>query len=44
VDVTAMLRHMVEVGASDLHLKVPFVRIDGELDPTAFAAMSAADT
>ena len=42
-----MLRHMVEVGASDLHLKagnVPFVRIDGELDPTAFPAMSSADT
>ena len=47
VDVTAMLRHMVEVGASDLHLKagnVPFVRIDGDLDPTAFPAMSSADT
>ena len=47
MDVTALLRHMVEVGASDLHLKVgnvPFVRVDGELDPTVFAAMSAADT
>ncbi len=47
MDVTAMLRHMVEVGASDLHLKagnVPFVRIDGDLDPTEFPAMSAADT
>jgi twitching motility protein PilT len=47
VDVTQLLRHMVEVGASDLHLKagnVPFVRIDGELSPTGFEAMSANDT
>jgi twitching motility protein PilT len=47
VDVTQLLRHMVELGASDLHLKagnVPFVRIDGELSPTGFEAMSAKDT
>jgi twitching motility protein PilT len=47
VDIVELLRHTVEVGASDLHLKagnVPFVRVDGELSPTAFAAMSAADT
>jgi twitching motility protein PilT len=47
VEITELLRHTVEVGASDLHLKagnVPFVRVDGELSPTAFGAMSAADT
>jgi twitching motility protein PilT len=34
VEITELLRHTVEVGASDLHLKagnVPFVRVDGEL-------------
>ena len=47
MEITELLRHTVEVGASDLHLKagnVPFVRVDGELSPTAFGAMSAADT
>jgi twitching motility protein PilT len=47
VEITELLRHTVEVGASDLHLKagnVPFVRVDGELSPTTFEAMSAADT
>jgi twitching motility protein PilT len=47
VEITELLRHTVEVGASDLHLKagnVPFVRVDGELSPTAFGAMTAADT
>jgi twitching motility protein PilT len=47
VDVNGLLRHMVEVGASDLHLKagnVPFVRVDGELQPTAFPALTAEDT
>ena len=32
MDVIELLRHMVERGASDLHLKagnVPFIRIDG---------------
>ena len=47
MEITELLRHTVEVGASDLHLKagnVPFVRVDGELSPTAFGALSAADT
>jgi twitching motility protein PilT len=47
VDVSELLRHMVEVGASDLHLKagnVPFVRIDGELRPTTFPPLSAHET
>ena len=47
MEITELLRHTVEAGASDLHLKagnVPFVRVDGELSPTAFGAMSAADT
>ena len=47
MDVSGLLRHMVEVGASDLHLKagnVPFVRIDGELRPTTFPPLSAHET
>ena len=47
MDVTELLRHMVEVGASDLHLKVgnvPFVRVDGELQPAPYPALSANDT
>ena len=47
MEITELLRHAVEVGASDLHLKagnVPFVRVDGELSPTEFDAMTAADT
>lgn len=47
MEITELLRHAVEVGASDLHLKagnVPFVRVDGELSPTEFEAMTAADT
>jgi twitching motility protein PilT len=47
VDVNGLLRHMVEVGASDLHLKagnVPFVRVDGELQPTEFPALTPDDT
>ena len=47
MEITELLRHTVEIGASDLHLKagnVPFVRVDGELSPTTFGAMSAADT
>ena len=42
-----MLRHTVEVGPSDLHLKagnVPFVRVDGALQPTPFPALTANDT
>lgn len=47
MDVTELLRHTVEVGASDLHMKagnVPFVRVDGELQPTPFSALTANDT
>ena len=47
MDVGELLRHTVEVGASDLHLKagnVPFVRVDGELRPTPFGALGARDT
>jgi twitching motility protein PilT len=47
VDVQELLRHTVEVGASDLHLKaanVPFVRVDGELQPAPFPELSANDT
>jgi twitching motility protein PilT len=46
-DVTELLRHTVEVGASDLHLKagnVPFVRVDGELGPAPFPALTSEDT
>jgi twitching motility protein PilT len=41
------LRHTVETGASDLHLKVgnvPFVRVDGSLQPTEFPEMEPEDT
>jgi twitching motility protein PilT len=47
VDVNDLLRYAVEVGASDLHLKagnVPFVRVDGELQPAPFAALSPSDS
>ena len=47
MDVTELLRHMVEAGASDLHLKagnVPFIRVDGELEPTPHPALSNNDT
>ena len=42
-----LLRFMVEVGASDLHLRSgspPFVRVDGQLEPCPFPALSASDT
>ncbi|MGH2710928.1 MAG: type IV pilus twitching motility protein PilT [Actinomycetota bacterium] len=41
------LRHMVEAGASDLHLKVglpPTIRVDGVLDQAPFPPMTTADT
>jgi twitching motility protein PilT len=41
------LRHAVETGASDLHLKVgnvPFIRVDGALEPCEFPEMGSADT
>jgi twitching motility protein PilT len=47
VDVTELLRYTVEMGGSDLHLKagnVPFIRVDGELEPTPFPALSSNDT
>jgi twitching motility protein PilT len=47
MDLTAVLRHAVESGASDVHLKVgqpPMLRHDGELEPaTEFAALSDGD-
>src|SRR3954470_4779504 len=44
---TEYLRHAVETGASDLHLKVgnvPFIRVDGSLQPTEFPEMEPEDT
>ena len=46
MDVTELLRYMDERGASDLHLSagnVPFIRVDGELLPTAFPTLDATD-
>ncbi len=42
-----LLRKCVEIGASDLHLKVgspPVFRIDGELTPTSLEGLKPADT
>ena len=36
MNIDELLRHTVERGASDLHLKVgnvPFIRVDGDLQP-----------
>ena len=47
MDVNELLRYTVERGASDLHLKVgnvPFVRIDGQLEPGEFDVLTANDT
>ena len=47
MDIDELLRFTVERGASDLHLKVgnvPFIRVDGELQPTHFETLTAADT
>ena len=47
MDITELLRYTVERGASDLHLKVgsvPFVRVDGELQPTQFPTLTGTDT
>ena len=41
------LRYMVEVGGSDLHIRAgsaPFVRVDGELEPCPFPALTSSDT
>ena len=46
VDIGEMLRQVVEIGASDLHLKVgrpPVVRVDGILEPCTAPALSEAD-
>jgi twitching motility protein PilT len=46
MEINELLRYTVERGASDLHLKVgnvPFIRVDGELQPTQFDALSASD-
>ncbi len=47
MNIDDLLRHTVERGASDLHLKVgnvPFLRIDGELQPTSHDALTPPDT
>ena len=47
MEINELLRYTVEKGASDLHLKVgnvPFVRIDGELQPTQFPTLAPSDT
>ena len=47
MEINELLRYAVERGASDLHLKVgnvPFIRVDGELHPTSFPALTPTDT
>jgi len=47
MDINELLRYTVERGASDLHLKVgnvPFIRVDGGLEPTRFETLTSADT
>lgn len=47
MDASDLLRHAVEAGASDLHLKagnVPFLRVDGELRPTSLPELMSQDT
>jgi len=47
LDLSELLRHVVEQRASDLHLKAgsrPFVRIDGHLTETPFDVLGPADT
>jgi twitching motility protein PilT len=46
VNLDELLRHAVEAGASDLHLKVgnvPFLRVDGELSPAPYPELAPAD-
>jgi twitching motility protein PilT len=46
MNIDELLRHTVERGASDLHLKVgnvPFLRVDGELQPTTFPELTTED-
>lgn len=47
MEINELLRYAVERGASDLHLKVgnvPFIRLDGALEPTTFDVLTAVDT
>ena len=47
MEISDLLRRMVEMGGSDLHLKVgdvPYVRVDGVLTPVGQLALEAADT
>jgi twitching motility protein PilT len=47
MEISDLLRRMVEMGGSDLHLKVgsvPFVRVDGTLTATDFDALEATET
>ena len=47
MNIDELLRHTVERGASDLHLKVgnvPFLRIDGDLTPTSHDVLTPQDT
>ena len=47
MEINELLRYTVERGASDLHCKVgnvPFIRVDGSLEPTRFETLTAADT
>jgi len=47
MNIDELLRHTVERGASDLHLKVgnvPFLRIDGDLEPAAYPVLTPQDT
>jgi twitching motility protein PilT len=47
MDAGELLRHLVEKGGSDLHLKVgspPFLRVDGALVPAQFPPLTAPDT
>jgi len=47
MNIDELLRRTVEAGASDLHLKVgnvPFLRVDGQLQPTPYDTLTPADT
>jgi twitching motility protein PilT len=47
MDVADLLQYAIERGASDLHLSVgnvPFIRVDGEMLPTAFPVLDGSDT
>jgi len=46
MEINELLRYTVERGASDLHLKVgnvPFVRVDGDLQPTRYTTLTPAE-